>query len=72
MKVLIARKDLAQERYNVCKTCPAFKPVVRVCNRCNCFMPVKVKFAQAACPAGRWPALGNVEDQQHDPYPDLE
>ena len=68
---IIVRQDIAQERYNVCKTCTNFSNL-RLCKLCNCFMPVKVKFALAACPVGKWNMERDSERQQPTAYSDLE
>lgn len=70
MMPLIAKKEIAQERYNICKSCPAFTSAL-LCSKCNCFMPVKVKLAMVSCPVGKWLPLTNIEHQQSDPYENL-
>lgn len=71
MTPLIAKKEIAQQRYNSCKECSNFTSV-KLCKLCNCFMPVKVKFAMVACPIGRWLPAKDITQQQADPYKDLE
>lgn len=68
-KILVL-KDLAQERYNICKSCPRLNSV-KICTICNCVMPVKVKFAVASCPAGKWPAVTDTEKTSTTAYNDL-
>jgi hypothetical protein len=67
----IAKQELAQKRYDICKTCEEFTGV-KTCKQCNCFMPVKVKFAQAWCPKTKWFSLMDPRQQQADAYKDLE
>ena len=50
----IATKEEAEQRYNVCKSCPEFKATLRTCLLCGCFMPAKTRLRQASCPAGKW------------------
>ena len=44
----------AQQRYLICKSCERFRPFVKQCAVCLCFMPAKVRMAQAECPEKRW------------------
>jgi hypothetical protein len=46
-------KDVAQERYNICKECPFFLPT-KQCSKCGCFMKAKVKLPNAECPEHKW------------------
>ena len=47
-------KEIQAERYARCETCEAFRPSVRQCKSCMCFMPVKTLFNKAKCPKGYW------------------
>jgi len=47
-------KEIAQARYDVCKTCPSFMPTVAICKECGCLMKVKVKSTFSVCPLGKW------------------
>jgi hypothetical protein len=46
--------DTAQSRYGVCRGCEYFKKELKICNRCGCFMPLKVTIARAKCPVNKW------------------
>jgi len=50
----IATKELAQFRYDMCKVCPKFQPILARCEECGCFMKVKVKLGNSVCPLGKW------------------
>lgn len=71
MKIIIVRQDIAQARYNICKECGDFT-ALKLCKNCNCFMPVKVKFALAECPKQKWKSTNNHAEHQIDAYKDLE
>lgn len=45
---------LAEERYNICLQCPELINFTKQCKKCGCFMAVKTKLQQAACPLGKW------------------
>jgi hypothetical protein len=47
--------EIAQSRYSVCRPCEHFNAQLKVCNRCGCFMPLKVTIARAQCPVDKWP-----------------
>jgi hypothetical protein len=42
------------DRYQVCKSCEDFNNLIKLCNNCKCFMPVKVQFKKSKCPKGKW------------------
>lgn len=46
--------ELKSYRLSICETCPHFKPKVRKCRLCGCFMDLKTTLAKAKCPDGRW------------------
>ena len=45
---------VAQDRYATCKQCQHWIDKARLCDKCGCFMPFKVRFYNANCPIGRW------------------
>lgn len=67
---LLVQKTVAQSRYDICKECPRLT-ALKLCNICNCIMPVKVKFALAVCPAGKWKSVTDHDKVQTDAYEDL-
>ncbi len=70
MQILLVNKTIAQQRYDICKSCPRFTKL-KICSICNCIMPIKVKFAVADCPAGKWKSTLDQQNLQTDPYDDL-
>jgi hypothetical protein len=48
-----------KERLAICEECPLFDAANRTCKVCGCFMNVKAKWADVACPdkPARWPSL---------------
>lgn len=70
MQPLIAKKEIAQARFDICKQCPRLSER-NICNFCNCYMPIKVKFARASCPANKWVDVSKKEDLQDTAYQDL-
>ena len=61
---VITPQDIAEKRWEICKQCPKLlydqtnpdtgKKDGR-CTECGCFMNVKVHYAVAECPIGKWP-----------------
>jgi hypothetical protein len=43
-------------RYRACKLCPMFDQEKKICDECNCFMPIKVQFKKYSCPLNKWDA----------------
>lgn len=44
---------LAKQRYDICKGCENLTSL-KFCSKCGCFMPLKVRFDGASCPAKKW------------------
>lgn len=59
---IFLKKEVAQARYNICKTCDVFNTAIKLCKECGCVMPIKVKFAAADCPLGKWAVNTNEQD----------
>jgi hypothetical protein len=49
-----AADTVAEERFNICKSCPRIIPVTNQCRECGCFMFAKTKLLKASCPLGKW------------------
>jgi len=43
-----------QQRIAICETCEYFQRRLARCKKCGCFMAIKTKIPQAACPINRW------------------
>ena len=61
---VITTQEEAERRWEICKQCPYLKydetnPDTNKkdgrCSHCACFMNVKVHYAVAECPIGKWP-----------------
>ena len=49
--------EIREERYNTCKTCPAFNPESKRCSDCGCFMEAKTWVGgnpDLLCPQRKW------------------
>jgi hypothetical protein len=53
-KPIIAQKDKAQERLDVCNKCKDLDKNLGRCTICGCFVSVKVKADYESCPANKW------------------
>ena len=49
-----ATPELAEQRFDICKSCPEFLKISGQCKKCTCFMAVKTKLEAAKCPLGKW------------------
>jgi hypothetical protein len=45
---------LAEERFNICLSCPELIKLTKQCRKCGCFMAAKTKIEAASCPLGKW------------------
>lgn len=53
MLEIFAPKQIAKQRYEICKQCPLLSKY-KFCNSCGCFMPLKTKLLNKDCPEGKW------------------
>jgi uncharacterized paraquat-inducible protein A len=47
-------KEVIEQRLEICKVCPAFRPKSQTCSKCGCFMQLKATLTLAKCPIGKW------------------
>lgn len=47
-------KEEANNRLDICKSCPFLIKATVQCKKCGCFMKAKTKLKQATCPEGHW------------------
>ena len=52
--LIVVDQMTREERYDICKECPHFKPKLKRCEVCGCFMKLKTKLMFARCPEGKW------------------
>lgn len=43
-----------EERKRICEACPQYDELFSQCNRCGCFVPLKIELLTESCPDGRW------------------
>jgi hypothetical protein len=53
-KTKYVEKEVADERFKICQTCPFLIKATKQCKKCGCLMELKTKLAHAACPIGKW------------------
>ena len=72
-KHVIVPQEVAEVRWEICKQCPKLlydetNPDTNKkdgrCTECGCFMNVKVHYAVAECPVGKWPASCKCNDKK--------
>jgi hypothetical protein len=44
----------ADQRMDICKSCPELIQLTKQCKKCGCFMEMKTKLEYAKCPIGKW------------------
>lgn len=52
--MLFIDKNIAQNRYNLCKQCEYFNSTITTCKQCGCIMKIKVKLKDSNCPINKW------------------
>ena len=64
-KIEILSEEETNKRMDICKKCDKFNTSNKGygrCEVCGCFMVIKTKFAQLACPIAKW---GKKEDSKN-------
>ena len=51
---MVDDESIAEERLAICKACPELIKLTTQCKKCGCFMALKTKLQEAACPIGKW------------------
>ena len=51
---MFAKKEIAEARMKICKSCEHFTPGMSMCMLCHCIMPLKTKLANISCPIDKW------------------
>ena len=51
---LKADEEIAKSRMDICEQCPRLLKTTKQCKECGCFMALKTKLKNAACPIGKW------------------
>jgi len=59
-----ARAEDVTQRTALCEACE--HKALKMCLRCGCFIPSKVRFAQTKCPEGRWGTVDGIDLIQTD------
>ena len=56
--------DYARRRMDVCRECPHYRPMMKTCGLCGCFMPAKTNFKDQECPdtPRRWEKIIEIKD----------
>jgi len=52
-------EEIAAIRFEICRGCEFLIKATNQCKKCGCFMNMKTKLALAACPVGKWHAVGD-------------
>lgn len=50
----VKETSLSKKRYDICLACEDFRKLTRQCKICNCFMFIKTKLTDTACPKNKW------------------
>jgi len=58
-KVGRVSESIEVERMEACNSCEFL--AVKICKRCGCFMPGKIKLPNAFCPIGKWGSQVTVQ-----------
>jgi hypothetical protein len=53
-KLEFAEKRIAQERYELCKSCEVRNKTFDICTICGCRLTWKVKMKKSTCPMEKW------------------
>ena len=45
---------LEVKRLKICSKCPELKKTTKICGKCGCYTPAKVKAPRSKCPLKKW------------------
>ena len=51
---ILANKEVALQRLEICKACDNLVTPVNICKICGCFILAKIALAGSYCPQQRW------------------
>lgn len=51
--MLIETGSKRRKKLLICKSCEEYKPSIKICGVCKCFMPLKVNIPGNNCPKGK-------------------
>ena len=51
---LLASKEEFDYKMGICKQCSYYNSALKLCNKCNCFLPAKLRLPRAECPMHKW------------------
>ena len=71
MRLPLANKQIAQQRYDICKQCNDFSPLLKLCRQCGCFALAKVRFYHTGCPVGKWGPVDKDDTVEFYTHEDL-
>lgn len=54
-------KDISEQRFSICKSCPELIKTTNQCKKCGCIMTLKTRLAYASCPLNKWEKVENVK-----------
>ena len=53
-KPIVAQKNKAKERLDICSKCKDLDKILGRCNLCGCFVSAKARADYESCPSGKW------------------
>lgn len=53
------RKKVAEERLEICKSCPHYYARISKCNQCGCIVDYKAMIMSSKCPLDKWKEHGD-------------
>jgi hypothetical protein len=51
---VLAKKEVAERRFRICKLCPYYFKATGNCKKCGCFVDIKTKYKDQKCKLGKW------------------
>jgi len=50
-------EQVIADRTALCDACPELIRAAKVCKKCGCHMPTKIKLTNSFCPIGKWDSV---------------
>ena len=53
-ETFLVEKEVADKRYEICKSCDRFAKFTTQCKECGCVLLLKIIVPSFKCPLGKW------------------
>lgn len=63
LEIFKKRKEISEQRLEICRKCDSFNHENSQCKECGCFMEYKTLLPYVSCPLDKWKEYEEKEDK---------